>query len=131
MCRMEDFRGKRSCSNFYCRNYKTQSNVCSPHKIRTVDLYNSVLDIIILQIKMVLNLEKTMEKLKKDSLSNNYEQEYTSKVKKLNNDIDKYKKLKKSSYEDWKFEKISREDFLNYSNPYNRRYLSAYLPDHQ
>ena len=121
MCRMEDFRGKRSCSNFYCRNYKTQSNVCSPHKIRTVDLYNSVLDIIILQIKMVLNLEKTMEKLKKDSLSNNYEQEYTSKVKKLNNDIDKYKKLKKSSYEDWKFEKISREDFLNYSKDYDER----------
>ena len=121
MCRMEDFRGKRTCSNFYCRSYKTQSDVCSPHKIRTVDLYSTVLDMIILQIKMVLSLEKTIEKVKNNNASSNYEQEYLSKVNKLNNEIDKLKKLKKVSYEDWKFEKISREDFLNYSKDYDER----------
>ena len=115
------FRGKRTCSNFYCRSYKTQSDVCSPHKIRTVDLYSTVLDMIILQIKMVLSLEKTIEKVKNNSASSNYEQEYLSKVNKLNNEIDKLKKLKKVSYEDWKFEKISREEFLNYSKDYDER----------
>ena len=39
----------------------------------------------------------------------------------MNNDIDKYKKLKKSSYEDWKFEKITKEEYLNYSKDYDER----------
>ena len=121
MCRMEDFRGKRVCSHFYCRNYKTQSDVCSPHKIKTIDLNRSVLEMILLQVKMVLNLEKALNKLKNNGQMVNYEQEYLSKVNKLKNDIDKYKKLKKSSYEDWKFERITREEYLNYSKDYDER----------
>ena len=121
MCRMEDYRGNRVCSNFYCRSYKTQSNVCSPHKIKTVDLNNLVLETILLQVKMVLDLEKAIDKLRKNSLNNQYEQEYLSKVKKINNDIDKLKKLKKSTYEDWKFEKITKEEYLNYSKDYDER----------
>ncbi len=121
MCRMEDFRGKRQCSNFYCRNYKTQSSVCSPHKIQTANLYSMVLEIIIFQVKLVLNLEKTLNKLKKDGMAYKYEQEYSNQVKKLNNEIDKLKRLKKATYEDWKLEKICKEDFMNYSKDYDNR----------
>ncbi len=121
MCRMEDFRKNRECSNFYCRSYKTQSNVCSPHKIRTADLNNIVLEMILLQVKLVLELEKTINKLKKEGLSSKYEREYSSQVQKMNNDIDKLKKLKKVSYEDWKFEKISKEEYLTYSKDYDER----------
>ena len=39
----------------------------------------------------------------------------------MNNDIDKLKKLKKVSYEDWKFEKISKEEYLTYSKDYDER----------
>ena len=40
MCKMEDTRNGRNSSNFYCRNYKTTSSKCTPHKIRTSDLDN-------------------------------------------------------------------------------------------
>jgi len=125
MCKMEDFRGTRTCSHFYCRNYKTQSNVCSPHKIKTIDLNNQVLETILHQVKMVLNLEKTINKLKQDGIGSNYEQQYFNSVKKLNNDIDKLKRLKKLSYEDWKFQKISKEEFLMYSKDYDNRIESC------
>ena len=36
------------------------------------------------------------------------------------NDIDKIKRLKKVAYEDWKLERISKEEFINYSNDYEK-----------
>ena len=41
-------------------------------------------------------------------------------ILKLNNDIDKIKRLKKVAYEDWKLERISKEEFINYSNDYEK-----------
>ena len=76
---------------------------------------------ILLQVKLVLELEKTISKLKKDGLSSKYEREYSSQVEKMNNDIDKLRKLKKVSYEDWKFEKISKEEYLTYAKDYDER----------
>ena len=121
MCRMEDYRNNRSCSNFYCRSYKTQSDVCSPHKIKTSDLNDIVLKSILFQVKLVVDLEKAIEKIKKKSTEEQIEKKYFNEIKKMNNDIDKYKKLKKSSYEDWKFEKITKEEYLNYSKDYDER----------
>ncbi len=121
MCRMEDYRNNRACSNFYCRSYKTQSDVCSPHKIKTSDLNEIVLKSILFQVRLVIDLEKAIEKIKKKGTEEQIEKKYFNEIKKLNNDIDKYKKLKKSSYEDWKFEKITKEEYLNYSKDYDER----------
>lgn len=120
MCKMEDFRGNRVSSNYYCRNYKTTSSNCSPHKIRTADLNRLVLETIILQIKMVLNMEKTIEKAKNGGVLKELEQKYVSSINRLNNDIEKYKRLKKSVYEDWKLDNISKEDYLLYVGDYDK-----------
>ena len=39
---MEDNRRKNFLSHYYCRNYKTTSNNCSPHKIKTSELNHLV-----------------------------------------------------------------------------------------
>ena len=121
MCRMEDYRNNRACSNFYCRSYKTQSDVCSPHKIKTSDLNDIVLKSILFQVKLVIDLEKAIKKIKKKSTEEQIEKKYFNEIKKMNNDIDKYKKLKKSSYEDWKFDKITKEEYFIYSKDYDER----------
>lgn len=120
MCKMEDFRENRVSSNYYCRNYKTTSSNCSPHKIRTADLNRLVLETIILQIKMVLNMEKTIEKAKNGGVLKELEQKYVSSINRLNNDIEKYKRLKKSVYEDWKLDNISKEGYLLYVGDYDK-----------
>ncbi len=121
MCRMDDFRIGRQSSNYYCRNYKTTSSNCSPHKIRTVDLDKIVLESIIMQVKLVINLENTIKKMNFASVGKQMEKQYLDKVNSVNNDIEKIKLLKKVSYEDWKFEKITKEEFLIYSKDYDEK----------
>ena len=72
-----------------------------------------------MQIKSVLNIEKTIKKIKENKNTTNKE-EYEYKISKLQIDIEKYKKLKKSSYEDWKLNKITKDEFINYSKDYEQ-----------
>ena len=121
MCKMEDFRNNRTCSNYYCRNYKTTSNKCSPHKIKTSELNRLVKEAILIQVKLVLDLEKTIEKLKEKGKIKDIEQQYNYNLRRLLNEIEKNKKLKKKSYEDWKLENITKEDYQINSKQYDEK----------
>ena len=120
MCKMEDTRNGRNSSNFYCRNYKTTSSKCTPHKIRTSDLDNMVIESIIMQVKAVLNIEKTIKQMKKENAITN-KKEYEDNVTKLQENIEKIKKMKRLSYENWKLNKITKEEFLSSSNDYENK----------
>lgn len=120
MCKMEDTRNGRNSSNFYCRNYKTTSSKCTPHKIRTSDLDNMVIESIIMQVKAVLNIEKTIKQMKKENAITN-KKEYEDNVTKLQENLEKIKKMKRLSYENWKLNKITKEEFLSSSNDYSKK----------
>ena len=119
MYRMDDFRNGRESSNYYCMNHKITSSSCTPHKIKASVLDNIVLELVLMQVKMVMSLDKALVKLREENLNRELEQKYNTNINKLNNDIDKYKKLKKSCYEDWKFGKITKEEFILYSKSYD------------
>ena len=120
MCKIVDTREGKNSANFYCRNYKTTSNKCTPHKIRISDLDNMVLESIIMQIKAVLNIEKTVKQMKSsDSITN--KKEFEIKIEKIKEDIEKIKKLKRKSYEDWKLNKITKDEFLLSSKDYENK----------
>ena len=121
MCKMEDGRRKNFLSHYYCRNYKTTSSNCSPHKIKTSELNHLVLKTILMQVKLVLDLEKAINKLKNNGKEKEIESNYNSNMELLERNIDKFKRLKKKSYEDWKLGNITREEFEMYSIDYNKR----------
>ena len=121
MCKMEDHREGRTYSNYYCRNYKTTSEHCSPHKIRTVDLNHLVLKTILMQVKLVLDVEKAITKLKNNGMEYELKQNYNYNINKLLNDIEKLKKLKKKAYEDWKLNNITKEEYQTYAKDYEER----------
>ncbi len=121
MCKMEDNRAGRTTSNYYCRNYKTTSDNCSPHKIRTVDLNHLVLKAILMQVKLVLDAEKVIKKLKSNGKEKEITQQYNYNIKNKFNDIDKLRRLKKKAYEDWKLGNINKEEYLNYAKDYEER----------
>ena len=112
MCKMEDTRNGR--------NYKTTSSKCTPHKIRTSDLDNMVIESIIMQVKAVLNIEKTIKQMKKENAITN-KKEYEDNVIKLQENLEKIKKMKRLSYENWKLNKITKEEFLSSSNDYENK----------
>lgn len=120
MCKIVDTREGKNSANFYCRNYKTTSNKCTPHKIRISDLDSMVIESIIMQIKAVLNIEKTVKQMRDTNTITN-KKEFEDKIEKLKEDIEKIKKLKRLSYENWKLEKITKEEFIISSNDYESK----------
>lgn len=115
MNKQEDFRGTRQLSNYFCMSYLHLGNKCSPHKIKTNTLESTVLETIQLQIKLVIELERSLTKLffknNKDSLEN----EYKNNVRIIEIKIDNLKTKKRESYEDWKFNRIDKEEFMKIS----------------
>lgn len=116
MTKQEDFRGNRNISNYYCMRYLQVSKTCSPHKIKTSDLENTVLEAIQVQVKLVIELEKSLSKLYFKNNQVSAETEYKNNVRISEIKIDNLKEKKRKNYEEWKFGKIDKNEFLKLSS---------------
>ena len=116
MCKQEDFRGNRNSSNYFCISYLRQSKKCSAHKIKTADLDNYVLETIQLQIKLVIELERSLKKLNIFDNKTLIEEEFQKNIKLSNLLLDKYKREKKEKYEEWKLGYIEKDEYIKFSN---------------
>lgn len=116
MTKQEDFRGNRNTSNYFCMRYLQVSKSCSPHKIKTADLENMVLEAIQVQVKLVIELEKSLSKLYFKNNQVSAETEYKNNVKISEIKIDNLKEKKRKNYEEWKFGKIEKNEFLKLSS---------------
>jgi len=115
MTKQEDFRGNRQLSNYFCMSYLQISKSCTPHKIRTKDLENTVLEAIQLQIKLVIELEKSLTKLYYKSNQGSIENEYKHNVKITEIKIFNLNEQKRKAYEEWKFNVIEKSKFIKIS----------------
>lgn len=115
MTKQEDFRGKRQLSNYFCMSYLQVSKSCSSHKIKTSDLENAVLEAIQLQVKLVIELEKSLSKLYFKNNQGSAENEYKNNVKVAEIKISNLKEQKRKSYEEWKFNKLEKSEFIKIS----------------
>lgn len=111
MVKQDDFRGNRNCSNYFCLSYLSRHNNCSPHKIKTDLLENSVLEAIKLQIKLVIELDKSISKLYFKNDKNKLEKEYKENIQIAEIKINALKEKKKEIYKDWKFNRIDKSEF--------------------
>ena len=104
---------------YYCSTYSKQSSkLCTKHAIGDTELQVLVLESLKVQIDLVLDMEKTIQEISNDK-SIDYDKEIIERnIKKVECEIEKNKNLKKSIYEDWKLDVISKEDYLEYSKDY-------------
>ena len=116
MCKQEDFRGNRNVSNYYCNSYLRETNKCSSHKIKTVDLDNYVLETIQMQIKLVIELERSLKKLNIFDNKTLIEEEFQKNIKLSNLMLEKYKREKKEKYEEWKLGYIEKDEYIKFSD---------------
>lgn len=119
---------KKSSNNKYktyyyyvCNTYRKRSTqVCTKHTIRSDYLEKAVLEAIKVQVNLAIEMEKIIDKInkseKRNLCNNNLEKQINSKQLEL----EKIKKLKKSVYEDWKLEVITKEEYLEYKSEYDR-----------
>lgn len=113
MYKQSDNRGNRQLSNYFCNTYLYISNTsCSPHKIKTEDLNNMVLEAIQLQIKLVIELDRSLKKLYLRNNRETVESEYKNNVRLAEIKIENLNNKKILLYEDWKFDEIDKDEYL-------------------
>lgn len=106
-------------NSWYCSTHITCShNLCTQHKIKSDVLDNAVFETIKMQINLIINTEKVMNELIAIKEKNQDENEYNKNL--LKKELSKQKTLKKKLYEDWKFEVISDDYFLNLKKDYEK-----------
>lgn len=106
---------------YVCNTYRKKSKqICTKHTIRSDYLEKVVLESIKLQINLAIEMEKVIKKINKSEKRNLANSNLEKMINSKQNELEKYKKLKKSVYEDWKLGDISREDYLEYKSSYEK-----------
>lgn len=106
---------------YYCSTYSRKSHsLCTKHLIRSDTLTKAVLEAIKLQIDLVINIDNTIQEISKMKKINYDEKMLETNIKTLEQELSKFKTLKKKLYEDWKLEIISKDEYLEYSKDYDK-----------
>ena len=115
MLQQKDNRKANLISNYYCSTYLRGSNLCTPHKIKTELLEAIVIEAIQLQIKLVIELDRSVKKLFFKNNEKELETEYNNNIKICEIKIDNLKEKKREAYKDWKFNKMEKKSFMELS----------------
>ena len=116
MYKQDDKRGNRQLSNYFCNTYLYISKTsCSSHKIKTDDLNDIVLESVQLQVKLVIELDRSLKRLFFKNNRETVESGYKNNTRIAEIKINNLKNKKIQLYEDWKFNNIDKDEFINQS----------------
>lgn len=103
---------------YICSTYRKKSNeLCTKHSIKVEDLKKAVLQTINMHINSLINIEGI---IKEASVGGNIdcEESIENMIIARQNEISKISNFKKTLYEDWKNEDITRDEYIEYKNKY-------------
>lgn len=120
---------KKYCKNksgtvyeyYICGTYRKKSNkLCTKHTIKVEKLEEAVLEAIRLQIKLLVDNEKLLEQINKLN-TKKLKSENVKDIKQTKEvEIKKLSNLKRGLYEDWKNEYITKAEYLEYKQKYEK-----------
>lgn len=102
-------------------NVRMSKELCTRHSIRSDKLDEAVLQAIKIQISLVINASKVIKEINRIKKIDYRVETIINNIKRQERELDKYNKLKKASYEDWKLEIISQTEYYNYSQEYKQK----------
>lgn len=111
MVKQDDYRGNRNISNYFCISHLYLSKSCSSHKIKTDVLNNTVLESIQLQVKLVIELDKSIKRLFFRSNKGQLETTYKEKIRVAEIKLENLKNKKRDNYKEWKFGSIDKKEY--------------------
>lgn len=107
---------------YICSTYRNKSKeLCTKHSIRNDKLEEAVLEAIKFQIDLVIEMEDVLKEINKSQTVNLRNNNIEQAIIRQESELEKYKKLKKSAYEDWKLGEISRAEYVEYSESYMKK----------
>lgn len=106
---------------YVCNTYRKKSTqICTKHTIRSDYLEKAVLESIKMQIDVAIEMENMIKKINQSERRTLCNNNLERMIKSKQTELEKHKKLKKSVYEDWKLGDISKDDYLEYKNSYEK-----------
>ncbi len=106
--------------DFYCGTYRRHGKqYCTPHRIPLKVLEAIVLDDLKKIIGSVDDLKSLIQS--QDLSTRKSKQIANTEINKIQLELERIKKLKKSIYEDYKEELISKEEFISYREDYSKK----------
>jgi DNA invertase Pin-like site-specific DNA recombinase len=104
---------------YICSTYRKKSNkLCTKHSIKVEKLEKAVLKAINLHIDLLIDTEEIIKQINESSYQNIKSENIENMIIAKQNEISKMSNFKRTLYEDWKNEDITREEYLEYKQKY-------------
>lgn len=117
--------GKRKFIYYVCGNHKGNKNICSSHSINAEALEESVRKLLNHQIKNVTDLGRILDKLEDAQIRKGELGKRNRQITKKKEEVEKYNHLCLDLYEDYKDELITKEEYLELKEIYEKRIQTA------
>lgn len=122
-----------SGKNFYyyiCGNHKNTGK-CSNHRISRTQIEEAVLKLLQEHIRMLTELESVLKTIRETPLRRYSVRKVQEHMLNLETEIERFRRLKISAYEDLKEGVLSKEDYFDITEQYERRIANANLAHEQ
>jgi len=105
---------------YNCGRYKKygKASNCTPHTVREDIIVPVILQVIQKQIDVAIDLEKLLKEVDKTDITKKQTLSCDAALQMRNKELIKIKKFKRSLYEDWKNEDITREEYIEMKEDY-------------
>ena len=104
---------------YICSTYRKKSNkLCTKHTIKEELLEKAVIQVINLHIDLLTNIEQMIKQINQSSFQNLKNENIENMIKAKQIELSKISNFKRTLYEDWKNEDITREEYLEYKRKY-------------
>lgn len=104
---------------YICSTYRKKSNnLCTKHSIKIEKLEKAVLKAINFHINLLIDTEEIVQKINESTYQNTKNENIENMIIAKQNEISKILNFKRTIYEDWKNEDITREEYLEYKQKY-------------
>ena len=117
--------GKRKFIYYVCGNHKGNKNICRSHSINAEALEESVRKLLNHQIKNVTDLGRILDKLEDAQIRKGELGKRNRQITKKKEEVEKYNHLRLDLYEDYKDELITKEEYLELKEIYEKRIQTA------
>ena len=105
---------------YYVCSTNKHNRTCSPHSISAKEVEEKVFRAIHDQIELVVNLEKALEMIERLPSQNRKAFNYEAQIAKLEEEIERYQKLKLRLYEDLSDGIIDKSEYFEFRNSYTK-----------
>ena len=113
--------GKRKFIYYVCGSHKGNKDICSSHSINAEALEESVLKLLNYQIKNVTDLGRVLDKLEDAQIRKGEMEKRNRQITKKKEEVQKYNHLRLDLYEDYKDGLITKEEYLELKEIYEKR----------